>query len=134
MEAITLIKDAIHRPDEPRHFMELSHPEGRFVVKAGETVIASTERVMKLSEVGYHIYEPVLYFPVEDCDMENLVQIEKTTHCPLKGDTNYYDLQKSTARAAISEIGWRYTKPLEFAAALEGYIAFDPQLTEIERG
>ena len=35
---------------------------------------------------------PEYYFPRADVDESALVAVEKTTHCPLKGDTEYYDV------------------------------------------
>ena len=63
MVQITLVKDAIHRPDEPRHFMEYTYMDQLYVAKIGETIVAESRTILKLSEVGYHIYDPDPYFP-----------------------------------------------------------------------
>lgn len=123
MESITLVADAIHRPDEPRHFMEFTFPDSRYVARVGDIVLADSTRVLKLAEVGFHIYDPVIYFPLGDTEMAHLEATEKSTHCPLKGDTHYFDFVAGEERRPA--IGWTYAKPLAFAAKLRDYVAFD---------
>lgn len=123
MEAITLVADAIHRPDEPRHFMEFTFPDTRYLARIGDVVVADSARVLKLAEVAFHIYDPVIYFPLADADMTLLEATDKSTHCPLKGDTCYFDFIDGAGR--IADVGWSYAKPLEFAVKLRDYLAFD---------
>jgi uncharacterized protein (DUF427 family) len=123
MEQITLIKEAIHRPGEPRHFMEYSYPATTYVAKIGETIVAESSAVLKLSEVGYHIYDPVIYFPLADARLDLLQASDKTSHCPLKGDTNYFDFV--AGQTTINDVGWCYSSTFDFAIALADYVAFD---------
>lgn len=132
MENITLVKDAIHRPDEPRHFMQFKFPDKRFIASIGNVMIAKTDQPLMLSEVGYAIYEPVIYFPIKDVAIDQLSKIEKSTFCPLKGDTEYFDL-KDAKTDGEKEIAWRYSRPLNFAQQLQDYIAFDPNKIAVER-
>ena len=131
MESITLVADAIHRPDEPRHFMEFMFPDARYVARLGDTLIADSTRVLKLAEVGFHIYDPVIYFPLADTEMAHLEATDKSTHCPLKGDTRYFDFVAGGDRHR--DIGWNYAKPLAFAATLRDYIAFDRRQVQVSR-
>ena len=124
MEQITLVKDAIHRPDEPRHFMEYKFPTTPYVAIIAETVIADSNAVLKLAEVGFHIYDPVIYFPLADARLDLLHKSEKSSHCPLKGDTNYFDFV--AGETTINDIGWCYSAAFDFAIVLADYIAFDP--------
>lgn len=129
MESITLVTDAIHRPDEPRHFMEFLFPDERYVARAGDTVIADSTRVLKLAEVGFHIYDPVIYFPLSDTDMAHLEATAKSSHCPLKGDTHYFDFVCGDERR--TDIAWTYAKPLDFAKKLREYLAFDRRQVQV---
>ena len=129
MEDITLVKDALHRPDEPRHFMEIKHPRSRFTAFIKGEKLADSTSALKLCEVGYHIYDPVMYFPLEDVNMQLLRQTEKTTHCPLKGDTAYFDYVNGDA--IVKDVGWNYVKTLPLAEALRAHIAFDPKLVTL---
>lgn len=122
-EDITLVRNAIHNPDEPRHFMR--------VVPAGEqrsasldgTTIAQSSDAVVVKEVGLDLYDHVTYFPRADVDMDVLVRIDKTTHCPLKGDTEYFDLVLDGER--IAEAAWSYVETIEVAGELRGLVAFD---------
>lgn len=126
MAGITLVKGAIHRPDEPRHFMEIRHPGSRFTAIVNGKTLADSTHVLKLCEVGHHIYDPVIYFPVADVDMGLMRQTDKTTHCPLKGDTVYFDYVDGPA--VVKDVGWAYVETFDFARALRGHIAFDREL------
>ena len=72
--------------------MQYRFPKRSFVATLGDREIAKTNNALVLSEVGYAIYEPVIYFPESDVALELLEKIDKTTHCPLKGDTAYFNL------------------------------------------
>ena len=61
--------------------------------------------------------------------MEHLIKNAKTTHCPLKGDTEYFDAQTPDGR--IENVAWSYDRTIERAAALTGYIGFDSRLVQI---
>ena len=95
MEQITLVKGAINRPDEPSHFMQLKFPEKSLVAAVGALTIAKTDHPLVLSEVGYGIYDPVVYFPIKDVNLELLEPIAKSTFCPLKGDTEYFNMRNA---------------------------------------
>lgn len=119
---VTLVRDAIHNPNEPRHFMQAV---GSFTAQAtvGEAVVAKSDNAVKVTEVGRSIYDPVIYFPRSDVDMEALGSIDKTTHCPLKGDTEYFDVV--TADGRLAEAAWSYTETIPEAAVLKDLVAFD---------
>lgn len=125
LEQITLVKDAIHRPDEPRHFMQWKFPEKRVCAAINGVSVADTTDPLILSEVGYGIYDPVVYFPINDVAYQHLEKIDKSTFCPLKGDTEYFDL-KHADNASEKEIAWSYARPVDFAQQLQQYVAFDP--------
>ena len=109
--------------------MEYSYPKQRYVATIGRTVIAESGAVLKLSEVGYHIYDPVLYFPLADARLDLLQVSDKSTHCPLKGDTNYYDFH--SGETSIEAVGWCYSRAFDFANVLADYVAFDGRLVSI---
>ncbi len=121
----TLVENAIHNPNEPRHFMRIVSADGRNVITAAGRTIADSVRAVLVKEVGLDIYDPVLYFPRDDIDMEALSPIDKTTHCPLKGDTQYFDLQ--TEDTNVAEIAWSYVRMVA-GDELFGLVAFDPAL------
>ena len=125
----TLVENAVHNPAEPRHFMRLV-PAGttRRAVAAGETVVESDAATV-VKEVGRDIYDPVVYFPRADVNMEMLVRIDKSTHCPLKGDTEYFDLV--IGDTTINEAAWSYVDMVDGAEALQHLVAFDSSKVEV---
>lgn len=126
---ITLVRDAIHNPAEPRHFMRLARPDHVFTASINGVEVARSSRAIKLKEVGRDIYDPAIYFPREDVDMGKLERIEKSSHCPLKGDAEYFDARIAGAHRA--EVAWSYDRTLAIADAIKGYIAFYPQRVQI---
>lgn len=119
---ITLVENAIHNPDEPRHFMQVSPVRHRTVATACGERIADSERAVVVKEVGRRIYDPVVYFPRDDVDMEALERIDRTTYCPLKGDTEYFDVVVGDAR--LDAAAWSYVR-MRLGDELKDLIAFD---------
>ena len=122
-EDITLVRDAIHNPAEPRHFMRVVPAGGPRSASVDGTSIAQSTEAVVVKEVGLDLYDHVTYFPRADVDMDALVPIDKTTHCPLKGDTEYFDLVVGGQR--IAEAAWSYVETLDIAAELRDLVAFD---------
>lgn len=122
-EDITLVKNAIHNPAEPRHFMRIVPAEQTRSASVGGTVIAQSAEAAVVKEVGLDLYDHVTYFPRADVSMNALVPIDKTTHCPLKGDTEYFDVVVDGER--IAEAAWSYVDTIDVAADLRGLVAFD---------
>ena len=96
-ESITLVKNGIHNPADARHFMRIARPAYTITATIKGTEIARSSQALKVKEVGFDVYDPVIYFPREDVQMVRLKKNEKSTHCPLKGDTEYFD--------AVTELG-----------------------------
>jgi uncharacterized protein (DUF427 family) len=120
---ITLVQNAIHNPDEPRHFMRIVPASGDRSATIGTVPVARSTQALTVKEAGRDLYDPVIYFPRSDVDMELLLPVDKTTHCPLKGDTEYFDVIVDGER--IPEAAWSYVKTIEVAAELRDLIAFD---------
>ncbi len=120
---VTLVKNAIHNPSEPRHFMRIVPASKERSASVSDTVIAQSTKAAVVKEVGLDLYDHVTYFPRADVNMSALDPIEKTTHCPLKGDTEYFDLVLDGER--IAEAAWSYVDTIDVAAELRGLVAFD---------
>jgi len=107
---------AVRSPGNPEHYMVLEPVEGRVRVFAGDRLIADTDAAIRVLEVGRKVYEPVVYVPAQALEVA-LEPVERTSHCPLKGDASYYALDGE-------EIAWSYRSPLGFADQLAGRYAF----------
>ena len=65
---------------------------------------------------------PVIYFPRDDIAMALLDRTSKTTHCPYKGDANYFSIvnKSSVTENAV----WTYENPIESVAEIKDHLAF----------
>ena len=128
-ESFTLVKNAIHNPNEPRHFMRVVPASGLCSASVGETLIAQSANAWIVKEVGYDLYDHVVYFPRSDVNMELLVAVDKTTHCPLKGNTKYFDLVLEVGR--LEQAAWSYVETIDVADQLRELIAFDTTKVDV---
>lgn len=93
--------------------------DGLWVVRSGGAVLGESRNVLEMSE-GDH--PEVLYFPRDDIAMVFLDRSDKTTHCPHKGDANYFTIVN---RSSLSEnAAWSYEQPLEGVAWIKDHLAF----------
>lgn len=92
---------------------------GKYAVRSGGAVLGESENALELSEGDY---APVIYFPREDIAMALLDRTEKTTHCPHKGDANYYSIVSKSE--TLENAVWTYEAPLEAVARIKDHLAF----------
>ena len=119
---ITTVSGAIHNPAEPRHFMKLLPVPGRAMATLREgTILADSTGAHFLIEIGRDFYLPVVYFPRSDIAVD-LLKSDKVTHCPLKGDANYFSVRE--AGHSGKDMVWAYEKPIPDAEALADLVAF----------
>lgn len=93
--------------------------QGKWTVRSGGAILGESSNALELSEGSL---EPVIYFPREDIATAFLDKSGKTSHCPHKGDASYYSIvnRSSTTPDAV----WSYEDPVEAAAQIKGYMAF----------
>lgn len=126
---VTMALEAIHNPNEPRHFMRLKPAPRRVQVLRNGEILADTTQAMRLTEIGRDIYDPVFYIPEEDIIAKMTIIDGKSSHCPLKGDASYFAYNND------DPIAWTYDRPFEFTAALKDLVAFYPdKVTVMEIG
>lgn len=109
------VEGAIRNPANPNHFMVVRPAGRRARIFFGDILVADSREALRVIEIGRTAYEPRLYFPPSDLLLP-LQKLDKVTHCPLKGDAEYFALDGR-------EIGWAY-RALDFAAVLDGLISF----------
>jgi len=92
---------------------------GTWVVRSGGAVLGESSNALELSEGDL---APVIYFPRNDIAMVLLDRSSKTTHCPHKGDANYFSIvNKSTV---TENAAWSYEDPIEAVAEIKDHLAF----------
>lgn len=129
IDSVTFVRDAIHNPADPRHFMRVVPSTRTIVAKIGNEEIARSERALKVKEVAFDVYDPVIYFPRADVRMERLRRNDKSTHCPLKGDTEYFDVVIDGA--TIANAAWSYDRTIPIADVIRDHVAFDTRLVQV---
>ncbi|WP_147106278.1 DUF427 domain-containing protein [Tateyamaria sp. syn59] len=92
---------------------------GTWTVRAGGAVLGESSDALELSEGDY---PAVIYFPRDDIAMAFLDRTDKTTHCPHKGDANYYSVV--TKSQTLSNAVWTYEDPKEDVARIKDHLAF----------
>ena len=119
-------EDVIRNPENEKHYMAIKPIERRIEIYHGDTLLVRSNRALRVLETGRKVYDAMIYVPVEDI-WSPLDQTEKSTHCPLKGDASYFELNGE-------ELAWGYDKALDFAEVLKGHRAFWPDKVRVVEG
>lgn len=91
--------------------------------------IADSDDVLVLQEASY---PPVYYFPRDDVQMAFLRRTEKVTHCPYKGDANYFTIYRDAR--LIENAVWTYEEPYPSVGQISARVAFYPEHVEFQVG
>ena len=115
------IRDTYHRIDV--------RPTSRPVtVKIAGTTVAETTSAKILSETGF---PNRYYIPASAISTELFEQSSTTTHCPYKGDTEYWSF---TSDLQIDDVAWSYPTPFDEARRIAGHWCFLGDKVTIEVG
>ncbi|QOR40029.1 DUF427 domain-containing protein [Billgrantia diversa] len=107
---------------DPKGRISLHSHDRRVQVRVGDVLLADTRNALELRETGY---PPRLYLPWEDVDMARLQRTDTVTHCPFKGDANYFSVVLDGE--SLRDVAWSYETPFEAMSAIAGKLAFDTQ-------
>ncbi|GAA0776065.1 DUF427 domain-containing protein [Roseibium denhamense] len=121
-----VFENAIRNPGDPGHLMVIKPVKRRVRIYTGDVLIADTTAALRVMEIGRSVYDPVIYVPEQDV-LVALGNIEKSTHCPIKGDASYVSL-------GTVEIGWTYKNPIPTSEILAGHLAFWPDKVRLVEG
>ncbi|MBW7973101.1 DUF427 domain-containing protein [Bradyrhizobium sp. BR 10289] len=111
----------------PDHPITITQNPRRVRVTAGDIVIAESTKALTLKEAKY---PAVQYLPRQDANMALLERTERTTHCPYKGDANYYSIKAGDK--TLDNAIWTYETPFPAMAEISGHLAFYPDKVKIE--
>ena len=113
----------------PDHPITIEPTGERVVVRAGDRVVAETERALTLQEAAYN---PVQYVPLEDVDQTVLRRTDHHTYCPFKGDASYYTVV--TPGGEIENVVWTYEEPYDAMRPIAGHVAFYANRIDVSVG
>lgn len=108
--------------------IKIRKADGTWVVRAGGAVLAETKAALELTEGSY---PSVMYFPRGDVAMAFLEPTDTKTHCPHKGDANYFTIVAESDQ--IKDAAWSYESPKDAIAQIAGHLAFYPDKVTVER-
>ncbi|MGH6665085.1 MAG: DUF427 domain-containing protein [Pseudolabrys sp.] len=114
----------------PDHPITIAPTAKRVRVTYAGKVIADSTSALTLKEASY---PPVQYIPRADVAVELLKPTAHASHCPYKGDANYFSIRVDgrTAENAV----WSYERPFPAMAEIKDYLAFYPnRVDRIEEG
>ncbi len=111
----------------PDHPIAITANRKRVRVSTNGVVIADTTHALTLREASY---PAVQYVPRDDANMALLARTERVTHCPYKGDANYFSI-KADGRIIENAI-WSYEAPFPAMTEIRGHLAFYPDKVKIE--
>ena len=120
------LEGAIRNPANPNHLMVIRPVKRTVRVYVGGTLIAETQKALRVMEMGKSLYDPAIYVPASDI-IATLEPVEKSSHCPLKGDASYAALNGD-------EIAWTYDRPFDISKQLDAHFAFWPDKVKITEG
>jgi uncharacterized protein (DUF427 family) len=111
----------------PDHPITITPNPNLIRVSADGVVIAESRRALTLQEAKY---PAVQYIPREDAKLELLSRTDRVTHCPYKGDANYFSV--NTGGRVLENSIWTYETPFPAMAEISGHLAFYPDKVKIE--
>ena len=102
---------------DPYHRIDIRETSRHLVVRAGDEIVAESQRPLVLYESGF---APRWYVPRDDVDEQHLTPVPRQTFCPYKGLCDYYDIGDA-GRAA-----WSYRDAYREVDRIDGLISFEP--------
>ncbi|HMN82748.1 MAG TPA: DUF427 domain-containing protein [Burkholderiaceae bacterium] len=112
---------AVMKKPGPDHPIAIGPNPHRVRVIVGGVIVAETTRALTLREAHH---APVQYIPRADIAADLFERSERRSHCPYKGDANYFTV---TAGGLVKrDAAWSYEAPFPAAGAIAGHLAFYP--------
>jgi len=111
----------------PDHPITITPNPRRVRVSLDRHVIADTTNALTLKEASY---PAVQYVPRDDADLALLARTDRVTHCPYKGDANYFSIVADGK--TIANAIWTYETPFPAMTEIAGRLAFYPDKVKIE--
>jgi len=102
-------------------------PSSRLVrIVVDGITVAESARPTLLFETGL---PPRYYLPKTDVRMDLLVRTSNSSHCPYKGDANYWSL--TLEDGVVDDVAWSYRTPLPESQKIAGLVCFYPEKIDL---
>jgi uncharacterized protein (DUF427 family) len=104
---------------------ELDPDTRPIVVKSGETLIAKSDRAIRVLETAS---PPTFYIPEEDVSKDFLEKATGSSFCEWKGSATYWNVV--TPNQTKAKAAWSYYKPANKFQSIDGYFSFYPAVVD----
>lgn len=108
--------------EEKRHYNVIDPYNRKLTLIYKGQTIAETTNALILKEVGKSVYNPVFYLPKEDIQIPLVLEPQRKSHCPIKGDATYWNIDGDFTE---NYFAWSYEEALPRAKKIKGHIAFN---------
>ncbi|MBL4721925.1 MAG: DUF427 domain-containing protein [Alphaproteobacteria bacterium] len=103
----------------PNYTLDKNAAGKRICVTFNDVVIADSERVLVLTEMGQG---PVYYFPQDDVAMDRLTRTDNDSFCGFKGKASYWSV--TVGEQVAENAVWSYETPFDEFTDFTEYLAF----------
>jgi uncharacterized protein (DUF427 family) len=107
------------------HDIATETPGYRVRVEIDGTTVADSTKAVTLAETGYPVRR---YLPRADVRLELFKHTDTSTHCPFKGDAEYWSFGERT------NVAWSYPAGQSTREAITDLIAFDDARVALHTG
>lgn len=111
--------EVVGHPRDPYHRVDVRRSGDHVAVRVGDTVVAESDRPLKVFETGLPVR---VYVPVEDVRQEFLSPSLTRTICPYKGIAEYWAL--TVRDAFLPDAAWAYQQPLGEVLPVRDHVSF----------
>jgi uncharacterized protein (DUF427 family) len=114
---------------DPYHRVDVNESSRTVTVRVGDRLIARTMRPKLLFETSLPVR---VYVPRTDVAPGVLVESDKRTQCPYKGEATYFSLDVDGRR--VEDGAWSYETPLPEAQKVTGHVCFLADAIDVDVG
>jgi uncharacterized protein (DUF427 family)/acyl-CoA thioesterase len=114
-------------PEHPSYRIDLVPARGTAVVRVGDTVLARSDRAVRLIETD-HVER--LYIPRQDVALDRLEPTDNHTVCPFKGRASYWSFP--AGESAGEDLFWAYPEPFTQVAGIDGLLGVYHERANVE--
>ena len=104
---------------DPYHRVDIRQTSRQVRVSIGGELVAETTTAQVLSETGF---PNRYYIAAGDIETNRFEKSRTTTHCPYKGDTEYWTFATDHR---VEDVAWSYPTPFNESASIAGRWCFD---------
>jgi uncharacterized protein (DUF427 family) len=113
-------------PRDPYTRIDILASSRHVRIEADGVLIAETTKPTLLFETGLPVR---VYLPKTDVRMDLLMPADTVTHCPYKGQAEYWSLR--VGDRLEPDVAWSYPTPLPESQKIAGLVSFYPQKVSV---